>query len=76
MVTQRMREIEERIKGLDSNAMSTNGVADDLEEYESISRTRSFHSESKSRSMRKSRSWSHRYESSEEEYDNEHQTIC
>ena len=75
MVTQRMREIEERIKGLDSNAISTNGVADDLEEYESISRRkRSYRSESKSRSMRKSRSWSHRYESSEEEYENEHQT--
>ena len=75
IVTARMREIENRIKGLDStNTTSNNNVASMEVNEESYSRKRSYHSQSKSsRSMHKSsRSWSHHYESSEEEEERYH----
>jgi len=73
MVTIRMRELEGRMNGLDSNTDS-NKISNDtnnsnrVEGYESISRKSSYQSESKSLSMQKSR----HYESSEGECSNEY----
>ena len=73
MVTQRMREIEQKIKGFGSNKVS-NDLINTEEGYESVSHKRY---QSKSKSSRRSitHNWSsHHYSSEEEQYDDRHYT--
>jgi len=73
MVTQRMREIEQKIKGFGSNKVS-NDLINMEEGYESVSHKRY---QSKSKSSRRSitHNWSsHHYSSEEEQYDDRHYT--